>query len=104
VAEYAKHVYHLYVIRVKNRQHVIEALNKHAVASGVHYPIPLHRQKAYQYLGYEKGSFPVAETCAHEILSLPIFPEMIDKEVFKVASALSSACDHRANIFHHVSK
>ncbi|HLF18316.1 MAG TPA: DegT/DnrJ/EryC1/StrS family aminotransferase [Candidatus Omnitrophota bacterium] len=104
VAEYAKHVYHLYVIRVKDRQRVLDVLAKEEISAGIHYPIPLHLQKAYQHLGYSKGSFPVAERCAQEILSLPMFPEMIDKEVYKVASTLSIACGRRTGTFHHASR
>jgi len=104
VADYTKHVYHLYVIRVKNRQRVLEALAKEEISAGIHYPIPLHLQQAYQHLGLGKGSFPVAEKCANEILSLPLYPEMIDKEIYKVASALASVCGRQTtSIFHHPS-
>jgi len=105
VSDYAKHVYHQYVIRVKNRERVLEALAKEEISAGIHYPIPLHLQKAYQHLGVGKGSFPVAEKCAHEILSLPLYPEMFDKEIYKVASALASVCGRlTTSIFHHVQR
>jgi dTDP-4-amino-4,6-dideoxygalactose transaminase len=71
---WAKAIYHLYVIRVQNR----DALQKHlagaGMATGIHYPIPLHLQKAYANLGYRKGDFPVCEGVAADILSLPMFP------------------------------
>jgi dTDP-4-amino-4,6-dideoxygalactose transaminase len=74
----ALHVYHLFVIRVLNgkRDELREFLKKNGVDTGLHYPIPIHLQKAYKYLGYKKGDFPVAEKQAGEILSLPIYAEM----------------------------
>lgn len=83
-----KHVYHLYVIRVKNRDTLGEALREREIASGIHYPGPLHLQPAYEYLGHKKGDFPVGELCADEILSLPMFPELTDEMVDEVAEAV----------------
>lgn len=79
--EYAKHVYHLYVIRTKHRDRLQDWLRNNEVGTLIHYPIPVHLQRAYQDLGYEQGSFPVTELCAKEILSLPIYPELKDEEV-----------------------
>ncbi|GAJ08223.1 unnamed protein product, partial [marine sediment metagenome] len=74
--EYAKHVYHLYVVRIKKRDAVYKSLQNKGIACGIHYPLPLHLQRAYHSLGYKKGDFPVAEECAKEVISLPIYPEL----------------------------
>lgn len=85
---YNKHVYHLYVVRVKNRQKLIEHLNSKQIQTGIHYPTPIHLQEAYSYLNYKKGSFPIAEKFADEILSLPMFPELKEEEIDYVAKAI----------------
>jgi len=72
----AKHVYHMYVIRVNNRDKLMKYLKAQGIGCGIHYPIPLHLQPAYEYLGYKKGSFPVAEEMADKILSIPVYPEL----------------------------
>lgn len=69
-------VYHLYVIRVKKRDQLFNYLQNKGVQALIHYPIPLHLQEAYKFLGYKKGDFPIAEKVASEILSLPMFPEL----------------------------
>ena len=73
-----KHVYHLYVLRVKkkNRDEVLELLNENGVESRVYYPVPLHLQECYKALGYKKGDFPESERASLEILALPLFPEL----------------------------
>jgi len=76
-----KHVYHLYIIRVKNRDKVREFLAQNGIGTGIHYPMPLHFQKAYKFLNISKGSFPVVERVADEILSLPMFPYIKKREV-----------------------
>jgi len=81
-------VFHLFVIQVDKRDAVREALLREDISTGLHYPIPLHLQKAYTYLGYPAGSFPVAEKCAQRILSLPMFPELTPEQVHKVSSSL----------------
>jgi dTDP-4-amino-4,6-dideoxygalactose transaminase len=83
-ADYAKHVYHIYTIRCKKRDELINALLKKEVFCGIHYPVPLHLQEAYKSLGYSKGSFPVAERCAEEIVSLPMFSELTQEQIEKV--------------------
>jgi dTDP-4-amino-4,6-dideoxygalactose transaminase len=87
--EYAKHVYHLYVIRHKNRETLQKRLLERGIQTIIHYPIPVHLQRAYESLGYGKGDFPVTEECANEVLSLPIFPELKNEEVEYVAQSLS---------------
>jgi dTDP-4-amino-4,6-dideoxygalactose transaminase len=71
---WAKAVYHLYVIRVHGRDHLQRHLAEASIGTGIHYPIPLHLQKAYKGLYYKEGDFPVAEKLAREILSLPMYP------------------------------
>ena len=73
---YARHVYHLYVIRVKTREKLQNYLQEKGIATGFHYKYPLHLQKAYNYLGYKKGDLPVTEKVMQEIISLPMFPEL----------------------------
>lgn len=79
--DYAKHVYHLFVLQVTERAEMQEFLTKNEIASGLHYPIPLHMQKCFNYLGYKKGDFPVTEQLASNCLSLPMFPEMTDEQI-----------------------
>ena len=86
--DYAKHVYHLYVIRTSQRDELQEYLSEHDVSTGIHYPIPLHLQPAYEYLGYEQGSFPVAEQMAKEILSLPMFPELTEQQISTICQII----------------
>lgn len=85
---YGTHVWHLYIIQVGNRAKVQEQLAAAGVATGIHYPIPVHLQKAYADLGYKRGSFPVAEAAADRILSLPMFPELTQEQVDYVAENL----------------
>ena len=83
-ADYAKHVYHLYVIRTENRDKLREELKSESVATGIHYPIPLHLQPAYNYLGYRREDFPVTEECSQKILSLPMFAELNDEQIEEI--------------------
>lgn len=85
---YNKHVYHLYVIRTKNRQKLMGHLNSKGIQTGVHYPTPIHLQEAYNYLNYKKGDFPISEKSADEILSLPMFPELKEEEINFVAKII----------------
>jgi dTDP-4-amino-4,6-dideoxygalactose transaminase len=75
-AAWTKGVYHLYVVRVQDRERLQASLAEAGIGTAIHYPIPLHRQKAYQGLGFEKGTFPVTERVAAEIVSLPMFPQL----------------------------
>ena len=74
--EWAKAVYHLYVVRVPDREGLMRHLAEAGIGTGIHYPVPLHLQKAYEGLGYRAGDFPVAEKVAPEIVSLPMFPQL----------------------------
>jgi dTDP-4-amino-4,6-dideoxygalactose transaminase len=80
-ADYAKHVYHIYAIRVKNRDELIGKLAEKEIFCGIHYPVPVHLQEAYKFLGLSKGSFPIAEKCAEEFVSLPMFPELTEAQI-----------------------
>src|ERR1700736_5668525 len=91
VAHYAEHVYHIYAVRVQERDHAMWLLGKKGIQFGIHYPVPIHRQKAYHYLGYGIGAFPVAEMLAHELLSLPMFPELTRSQIDSVVYALKTA-------------
>src|SRR6185369_14354818 len=84
-----KHVYHLYVLRVRNRDRVLKSLAERGVSCGIHYPVPLHLQDAYASLGIPRGSFPVAERCAEEIMSLPMFPELTSSDIHTVVNSLA---------------
>jgi len=88
---YARHVYHLFVIRVPDRDRVRQALNEQGIGAAVHYPVPLHLQPAYRHLGYAPGDFPVAEACARTVLSLPLYPELREKDVVRIARVLREA-------------
>ncbi len=84
----AKHVYHLYMIRVKNRDQVQEALKEAGIASALYYPQPLHLTKPCRALGYTEGDFPVAEQSSAETLAIPVYPEMNSEQVNAVIEAL----------------
>jgi len=89
VAPWADPVWHLYVVRVANRDEVRSALDEAGIASGLHYPVPLHLQPALQSLGHRGGDFPVAEEWARTLLSLPMFPELESAEITRVAEVVS---------------
>jgi dTDP-4-amino-4,6-dideoxygalactose transaminase len=74
--EWSKAVYHLFVIRVRDRDALMKQLAAAGISTGIHYPIPLHLQKAYESLGYSNGALPVAENAAAAIVSLPMFPQL----------------------------
>ncbi len=87
--QWAKHVYHLFVIRTNNRDALKDYLQKRGVGTHIHYPIPIHFQEAYEKLGYKTGDFPISERNAGEILSLPIYPELTTEEVEAVAGLIT---------------
>jgi dTDP-4-amino-4,6-dideoxygalactose transaminase len=84
-------VYHLYVIRVADRDVIKKSLADQGVSSGVHYPIPLHLQPAYGYMGLGRGSFPISERLAGKILSLPVYPELSEEQIEHVVNSVKSA-------------
>ena len=83
-----RHVYHLYVVRHPARDVIIGALAARDIIAGIHYPWPIHTMRGYAHLGYGKGSLPVTEKAAGEILSLPMYPSLIDAEQDRVCGAL----------------
>jgi dTDP-4-amino-4,6-dideoxygalactose transaminase len=87
-AAYARHVYHIYAIRVKERDKLMAYLTEKGIACGIHYPVPIHLQEAYSFLKKFKGSFPVAEKCAEQYLSLPMFAELSDEQVSHVVEQI----------------
>lgn len=82
------HVYHLYSIKSQKREHIRETLQRHGIPSVVYYPIPMHLQDALKHLGYKEGDFQVAEVTSRNILSLPIYPELKDEEVFEISQVI----------------
>jgi dTDP-4-amino-4,6-dideoxygalactose transaminase len=86
--DYARPIYHLYVVRSPQRDHLLKELGARLIGVGLHYPIPLHLQKAYESLGLSQGSFPNAERSAASVLSLPMHPLLSQSQVQQVADAL----------------
>ena len=87
--DWSKAVYHLFVVRVENRDEFMKQLGAVGIGTGIHYPIPLHLQKAYKGLGYLKGAFPIAEKVSAEIVSLPMFPQLQAAQQARVASEVA---------------
>ena len=85
---WTKAVYHLYIIRTKKRDELQKYLSENGISTGLHYPIPLHLQKAYANNGFKQGDFPVTEKVASEILSLPIFPNLTNEQISYVAGKI----------------
>jgi dTDP-4-amino-4,6-dideoxygalactose transaminase len=82
---WSRAVYHLYVVRTQDREGLMAHLKDAGIGSGIHYPIPLHLQRAYETLGYKAGDFPVTEKVASEIVSLPMFPQLKAEQQATVA-------------------
>lgn len=89
VAGDREHIFHVYAVRIKNRDLVMGRLSDQGIGCGIHYPIPVHLTEAYAHLGGREGMFPVAERCASEFLSLPMFPGLTETQVNHVASTLA---------------
>ena len=85
---WSKGVYHLYVIRTAEREALMNHLKEAQIGTGIHYPIPLHLQKAYISLNYSQGDFPVAERVAPEIVSLPMFPQLSETQQARVVEEI----------------
>jgi dTDP-4-amino-4,6-dideoxygalactose transaminase len=85
---YGTHVFHLYVVQVPHRDEVLKGLHAAGIGAGVHYPIPVHLQGAYESLGYTEGDFPNAERLAKRCLSLPLFPELEEDQIAAVVETL----------------
>jgi dTDP-4-amino-4,6-dideoxygalactose transaminase len=87
-AGYAQHVYHIYAIRNSRRDALMTALGDKGIATGIHYPVPLHLTGAYRHLGCKEGSFPVSERIARELVSLPMFPELNQEQIEYVVGGI----------------
>ncbi|HVG33501.1 MAG TPA: DegT/DnrJ/EryC1/StrS family aminotransferase, partial [Pyrinomonadaceae bacterium] len=96
--DYARHIYHLYVIQTDEREHLQQSLSKAGVQTGIHYPVPVHLQPAYRLLGHKPGDFPEAERQAARVLSLPMFPELTDEQLNFVAEAIQDAVSRTASL------
>lgn len=94
----SKAVYHVYAVRVQDREALQSALTQAGIGTGVHYPTPLHLQQAYAWLGHTHGDFPVAERVAAEVLSLPMYPQLTCEQQDRVVEALRSYCQCSAAI------
>jgi len=88
-SENAKHVYHIYPILVKNRDALIAHLDKQGISCGIHYPVPVHLTEAYRFLDYKQGDFPVAERCADQLVSLPMYPELNRDQIKYVVDSIA---------------
>lgn len=89
-ASEAKHVYHLYVIRTPRRDELRQYLAEHGIGTQIHYPVPCHRQQAYEFLGVTEGALPVTERYAQQVLSLPNYPELTDDEILTICDVVNS--------------
>ena len=97
-AGYGKHVYHIYAIRVPDRDRLIAALVEKDIHCGIHYPIPVHLLDAYKSLNLGKGSFPVAEKSAAEFVSLPMFPELSADQIRYVVDEIQKCMNQRQSV------
>jgi dTDP-4-amino-4,6-dideoxygalactose transaminase len=88
IRDFGEPARHIYAIRVERRDELLNFLRQNGVGAGIHYPIPLHIQKAFDWLGYKQGDFPISEKIAMEELSLPLFPELTEEEVKQVVSLI----------------
>ena len=86
--DYARHVYHIFAVRVRNRSDFMTELTEKGIGCGIHYPIPVHLQNAYAFLGKGAKSFPVTEECADDIVSLPMSPELTGEQIEYVADTI----------------
>ncbi len=95
---WSRSVYHLFVIRVQNRDEVQAALADEGIGTGIHYPVPLHLSRAYSHLGFREGDFPIAERAAREVLSLPMYPELSLDDQRRVAAAVRRSVAARESV------
>lgn len=94
VPEGYEHVFHQYTIRVERREALVKVLNERKIGSAIYYPMPLHLQPLYASLGHRMGDFPHAEHAAQEVLSLPMFPELRQGQLTRVAEAVAEFVTH----------
>jgi dTDP-4-amino-4,6-dideoxygalactose transaminase len=96
------HVYYVYVVQVQNRERFRQALEREGIASGVHYPVPIHLQPACAQYGYKRGALPVTEAAAERIVSLPMYPELTAEQIQAVVNAVKKSLDWRASSLQEV--
>ena len=95
---WSKAVYHLFVVRIENREQFQRNLAEAGIGTGIHYPVPLHQQKAYTHLGYQTGDFPITELVAPQIVSLPMFPQMTSEQLRRVVAAVEHSVSLKAGV------
>jgi dTDP-4-amino-4,6-dideoxygalactose transaminase len=93
---WSRAVYHLYVVRTRDREGLMASLKDDGIGTGIHYPIPLHMQKAYRSLNYSRGDFPVSEKAAADILSLPMFPHLTAAQQARVVDGVLRFTEHES--------
>ena len=93
-----RHVYHLFVVQHDERDELQKHLHEAGIQTGIHYPVPVHLQPAYASLGYCEGDFPETERQARRVLSLPMFPELTDAQLDRVAEAIRAFSERRAAV------
>jgi dTDP-4-amino-4,6-dideoxygalactose transaminase len=86
--DYGRRVYHLYVIHLENRDALFQHLRKREIFAEIHYPVPLHLQESFQYLGIKEGSLPISESSAKRVLTLPLYPQLKVDDIQQVVSSL----------------
>lgn len=97
-ANYGQHSYHIYAIRVKKRNELISSLKKKDIYTGIHYPVPIHLQNAYKFLGLKSGCFPIVENCAKEFISLPMFSKLTPKQIDYVVREIMLFYEQKVSI------
>jgi dTDP-4-amino-4,6-dideoxygalactose transaminase len=90
-AGYGRSIYHVYALRVSNRDVLIQRMTERGISTGIHYPVPVHLQHAYANLGGKRGDFPISEACGDSFLSLPMYPELTDPQIEAVVAALKAS-------------
>ncbi len=89
--ELGRSVWHIYEVRIGQRDLVQKCLGERGIGCGIHYPVPVHLQQAYANLGHQRGDFPISEVCADTFLSLPMYPELTDHQIETVVAGLKSS-------------
>ena len=94
-ADFSTHIYHLFIIETDHRNELQKHLTSRGIQTNIHYPIPIHLQKAYVDLGYKEGKFPYAERAAKRMLSLPIFPELSNTQIHHIVDSIKEFLQNR---------